>query len=247
MNRSQHQEQLHKQRAAAVQSHRIQPKIAPKVQPAPTQQPYTNEDIAAKRTDELNKRFEEEIAARTKPATSATSATPATPATPVATQITSVAESVTPAVIPPLINQPITPKKIAAKAPPKKPTVKRVAPKPVEESPLSDEQRQAIEAYIDLDDKIMEAKSKLKELQNQQLILQPILANALKNTPIKSGNTVLRVKTSETKEGISQKFLIRKLEESGELKNSEHAKKVIEDIYKSRVVKGVKESIERKI
>lgn len=205
---------------AVVQTPKIQPKIAPK-----PSAPVTNQDISSQRTDELNKRLEEEMAKRgTAPKSNSESV-----------KLESAKSD----------DEPKSERKNKEKLEPKK---KRVAPKPVEESPLSEEHRRIICDYIALDDEIAQKKAELGALKKRQSELQLTLAVALKNVeaPVKSGNTVLRVKTSNTLESVSQAFLIRKLAESGELKNPENAKTVVTNIYKAREVKGVKESIERK-
>lgn len=101
---------------------------------------------------------------------------------------------------------------------------------------LSDEQRNAIQRYIQLDDEIAQLNTQVsrkraerKELEDEVLgILRPLPA------PVSSGNNVLKVKKTQKKESINQKFWENKLAASGELKDPTRASQLVKAIYKNR-------------
>lgn len=130
----------------------------------------------------------------------------------------------------------------AAQAPPRSRMVAPAAPPepqaaaPAHTISLSDEQRAAVQRYIQLDDEISQLNSEVnakraerKEMEDEVLAILQLL-----RTPLKAGNDVLKVKKSKKKEAINQGFWIKKLETCGELKDPSRAKDLVKNIYKNR-------------
>lgn len=101
---------------------------------------------------------------------------------------------------------------------------------------LSEEQRSAIQRYIQLDDEINTLNAAVKEKRAERSELEDDLIGILRPlpAPIRAGRTILRTKKKLTKEGINQKFWTTKLASSGHLKDPSKADQLVKSIYKNR-------------
>ena len=118
---------------------------------------------------------------------------------------------------------------------------------PVVESPLSDDQRGIIRRYIELDDQISELKIRVKELSQQRADLERLVSATIKPlaAPVKTGNTVLRLKVEQVKESLTKETWVKKLAQSGELKDPSKSQELVDGIYKNRAVTATKEELVR--
>lgn len=121
-------------------------------------------------------------------------------------------------------------------------------PVPTSDMVLSEEHRALIERYIDTDNQIATLKAKLKELNNTKAQLEQQVTMVIKplSVPIQTGNTVLRVKNKVTKQGISKAYFTAKLAQSGELKDPNKSKQIVDGIYGSLGVKKTEDELVRK-
>jgi hypothetical protein len=129
-----------------------------------------------------------------------------------------------------------TPKSKSGGGAPKKQKEEVAEPIGAAQAGLSDDQRSAIQRYIQLDDEINNLNATIKEKRAERSELEDELIGILKPlpAPIKTGRTILRTKKKITKEGITQKFWTTKLATSGHLKDPSKAEQLVKDIYKNR-------------
>jgi len=119
-----------------------------------------------------------------------------------------------------------------------RPPTERPAPASEEQIGLTAEQRSEIQRYIELDNQISQLNNQLKGLRAERKGLEDSVLAIIR--PLRSAsvrtrdNVVLRAKKKMTKEGLNQKFWVRKLAESGQLADSSRAEALVKSIYKNR-------------
>lgn len=101
---------------------------------------------------------------------------------------------------------------------------------------LSQESRDMIRRYIALDDQISKFNGQLSQLRKDRTALKKEVMRIIQPlpAPVKSGNTVLRVKTKIKRETVNQKFWVKALAESGQLIDPGTSKDLVTAIYKNR-------------
>lgn len=135
--------------------------------------------------------------------------------------------------------------KRARAAPKTAKTTKAKADPPIAEPQIPTADLEIIKRYIQLDDEIKALKDRKKQMEETLSQLEDQVRNILQPlaAPVKTGNSVLRVKEKQVKETVTKGFLTAKLAESGELKDPARAPQIIEEIYKSCKVKSTKQEV----
>jgi hypothetical protein len=111
-------------------------------------------------------------------------------------------------------------------------------PEPIqpEQVGLSTENRERIRRFLALDDEIAQLNSQLKQKREERATLKDVVTEILQplGAPVKSGNSVLRVKKTVKREALNKTSWERHLAQSGYLKDSNKAKELVAKIYKDR-------------
>ena len=107
---------------------------------------------------------------------------------------------------------------------------------PQEQVGLSDEHRQRIRRFLALDDEIAQLNAQLKQKRDERAALKDVVTEIIQplGAPIKSGESVLRVKKTVKRETLNKTTWERYLARSGYLKDPNQAKELVLKIYKDR-------------
>jgi hypothetical protein len=113
---------------------------------------------------------------------------------------------------------------------------------------LTDEQRALLKRYLVADNDFIRAQEEMKRAKALRDELQDMVKSIIKpiNAPVAQDNAVFRVKQKPVKETLTKSTWVRKLEESGELRDPSKAAELVNQIYKSLAITKYTEELVRK-
>lgn len=118
---------------------------------------------------------------------------------------------------------------------------RQARPEPVSDQQvgLSQEQRDQIQRYLELDDQIKRINDQLKGMRAQRKQLEDevlAIVRPLRSGALETGNNVLRAKKTKKKQGLNQQVWAEKLAASGQLRDPNNAPALVKHVYKSLTV-----------